>query len=462
MKNIRLELRVALKQTLTPQLYQLLKLLQMPYLELEQTVRNELAKNPLLEEQQETEEEQQSPPRLEKEIKKEVREIDWSEFFQGVHDYYYRPVQYLRDDMPERVPVVLPSIRDRLFEQLHLNTRDNQIRTIGEYIIDSLDDDGFLDTDVEELGEILNVPESKILETLKLVQTFDPPGVGSRTVEECLTIQLFQNGYEQDSVEVNIVNDFLKEVGERKLYDIKKKLRVSEIRVKEAIEIITSLNPKPFRGLGGGDTRYIIPDLVVKEKDEGHEVIINESTLPSLRINSYYREILNEKESLLKEEKEFIKQKLNSALNLMRGLEERRRSILKVTRFIVEKQKGFFEEGVSKLVPMTMQNVAENVGLHESTVSRIVQGKYVDTPRGLLELKYFFSGGIVQENDIDISTRSVKEKIRTMIENEDKKHPLQDKKIVGILAKEGIHIARRTVAKYRTKLSILPARLRKE
>jgi len=462
MKNLRMELRVALKQTLTPQLYQLLKLLQMPYLELEQTVRNELAKNPLLEEQQETEEEQESPPRLEKEIKKEVREIDWSEFFQGEHDYYYRPVQYLRDDMPERVPVVLPSIRDRLFEQLHLNTRDNQTRKIGEYIIDSLNDDGFLDTDVKELEEILNVPESKILETLKLVQTFDPPGVGSRTVEECLTIQLFQNGYEQDSIEINIVNDFLKEAGERKFNDIKKKLGVSEIRVKEAIEIISSLNPKPFRGLGGGDTRYITPDLVVKEKDEGHEVIINESTLPSLRINSYYREILNEKESLLKEEKEFIKQKLNSALNLMRGLEERRRSILKVARFIVEKQKGFFEEGVSKLVPMTMQNVAENVGLHESTVSRIVQGKYIETPRGLLELKYFFSGGIVQENDIDISTRSVKEKIRTMVENEDKKHPLQDKKIVEILAKEGIHIARRTAAKYRTKLSILPARLRKE
>ncbi len=462
MKDIRLELRVALKQTLTPQLYQLLKLLQMPYLELEQTVRNELAKNPLLEEQQETEEEQESPPRLEKEIKKEVREIDWSEFFQGEHDYYYRPVQYVRDDIPERVPVVLPSIRDRLFEQLHLNTRDNQIRTIGEYIVDSLDDDGFLDTDVKELEEILNVPESKILETLNLVQTFDPPGVGSRTVEECLTIQLFQNGYEEDSVEVNIVNNFLKEVGERKFYDIKKKLGVSEIRVKEAIEIISSLNPKPFRGIGGGNTRYIIPDLVVNEKDEGYEVIINESTLPSLRINSYYREILNEKESLLKEEKEFIKQKLNSALNLMRGLEERRRSILKVARFIVEKQKGFFEEGVLKLVPMTMQNVAENVGLHESTVSRIVQGKYIETPRGLLELKYFFSGGIAQENELDISTRSVKEKIRKMIENENKKHPLQDKKIVEILAKEGIHIARRTVAKYRTKLSILPARLRKE
>lgn len=462
MKNLKLELRVTLKQTLTPQLYQLLKLLQMPYLELEQTVRNELVKNPLLEEQQEIEEEQETIPRREKAVKKEIREVDWAEFFQGEHDYYYRPFQYVSDEMPERVPVAQPSTRDHLLEQLHLNTRDDQSRIIGEYIIDSLDDDGFLDIDIKEIAEVLNVPEPEVLDTLRLVQTFDPPGVGSRTVEECLTIQLYQNGYEEDSVEVKIVNNFLKEVGAKQYYKIKKQLGVSEIRVKEAVEIISSLNPKPFRGLGSSEIRYIIPDLILKEMDDGYEVMINETTLPSLRINSYYKEILYEKESLLKEEKEFIKQKLNSALNLMRGLEERRRSILKVARFIVKTQMGFFEEGISKLAPLTMQNVAETVGLHESTVSRIVQGKYIDTPRGLLELKFFFSGSIARENGVDISTRSVKDRIRILVENEDKKHPLQDKEIVEILGREGIHIARRTVAKYRTQLEILPARLRKE
>ncbi|MCK4576947.1 RNA polymerase factor sigma-54 [candidate division WOR-3 bacterium] len=462
MKELRLELRVTLKQTLTPQLYQLLKLLQMPYIELEQTVRNELVKNPLLEERQEVDEEQEAPPRQEKEIKKEVREIDWAEYFQGEREYYYKPFQTARDELPERVPVSHPTIRDHLLEQLHLNTRSNKTRIIGEYIIDSLDDDGFLDADVKEIAEVLNVLESDVTDTLKFIQTFDPPGVGSRTVSECLTIQLYQNGYGEDSVEVKIVKDFLKEVGAKQFYKIKRKLGVSEIRIKEAIGIISSLNPKPFRGLGGSEIRYIIPDILVREIDDGYDVIINETTLPTLRINSYYKEILNEKASLLKEEKEFINQKLNSALNLMRGLEERRRSILKVTRYIVKKQKAFFDEGISKLSPLTMQRVAETVGLHESTVSRIVQGKYIDTPRGLYKLKFFFSGSILTENNEDISTRSVKEKIKIFVENEDKKRPLQDKEIVEVLGKEGIHIARRTVAKYRTQLSILPARLRRE
>lgn len=462
MKELKIDLRVALKQTLTPQLYQLLKLLQMPYLELEQTVRNELIKNPLLEEQKEPEEEQETTPQLEQKLKKEVREIDWAEFFQGEYNYYYRPVQYLKEDIPEKVPVTQPSIRDRLLEQLHLNTEKDQTRIIGEYIIDSLDDEGFLDIDIKEISDVLNVSESMVLDTLRLVQTFDPPGVGSRNIEECLTIQLYQNGYEESSVEIKIAKNFLKEVGSKQFYKIRKQLRVSEMRVKEAVEIISSLNPKPFRGLGSDDIRYIVPDLIMKETEDGYEIMVNETTIPSLRINNYYKEILYEKESLLKEEKEFIRQKLNSALNLMRGLEERRRSILKVARFIVEKQKGFFEVGFSQLVPLTMQRVSEAVGLHESTISRIVQGKYIDTSRGLFELRFFFSGGISRENDIDISTRTVKERVKVLIEKEDKKHPLEDREIVEILGKEGIHIARRTVAKYRKQLSLLPARLRKE
>jgi RNA polymerase sigma-54 factor len=462
MKDLKTELRVTLKQTLTPQLYQLLKLLQMPYIELEQTVRNELEKNPLLDEPQETDDEQESIPRQEEEVEKEVREIDWAEYFQGEHEYYYKPYQPLRDEIPEKVPVSTPTIRDMLLEQLHLNTRNDRKRIIGEYIIDSLDDDGFLDTTLEEIIEVLNVPIEDVLEILKLIHTFEPPGVASRSVEECLTIQLYQNGYGEESLEVKIAQDFLKEIGSKQFYKIKRKLGVSEIRIKEAVEVISSLNPKPFRGLGETETRYIIPDLLVKEVDDGYDVIINETTLPILRINSYYREILNEKNSLLKEEKEFINQKLNSALTLMRGLEERRRSILKVTRFILKKQELFFDEGISRLEPLTMQEVAEKVGLHESTVSRIVQGKYIDTPRGLLPLRFFFSGGISTDDDTDVSTRSVKDMIKELIEKENRKKPLQDKEIVEILKKDGIKIARRTVAKYRTQLEILPARLRKE
>ena len=462
MSELRIELKVALKQTLTPQLYQLLKLLQMPYLELEQTVQNELIKNPLLDEAQEGEDEQETTPQREEKEASTLREIDWAAYFQSEGEYYYRPYQYVSEDIPERVPVAQPSIRDHLFEQLHLITSDSQVRTIGEYIIDSLDDDGFLDITVEEISEVLNVSSLSVLETLKLIQTFDPPGVASRSVAECLTIQLYQHGYAEDSVEVHMVNHFLKEMGSRQFAKIKRRLRISEIRVKEAVDTISGLNPKPFRGLGTSEVRYIMPDLILTEIDNEYEVVINETTLPSLRINAYYREILNAKESLLKEEKEFIKQKLNSALNLMKGLEERRRSILKVARFIVETQKGFFDDGIQHLVPLTMQRVAETVGLHESTVSRIVQGKYIDTPRGLLELKFFFSGGISKDDEEDVSSRSVKDKIWTLVENENKRSPLQDKEIVDILREEGIRIARRTVAKYRNQLKILPARLRKE
>jgi RNA polymerase sigma-54 factor len=462
MRELKTELRVTLKQTLTPQLYQLLKLLQMPYLELEQTVRNELEKNPLLDEAQEVEDEQETTPQREEQEMNRLREIDWAAYFQSEREYYYRPQQYMSEDIPERVPVAQPSIRDHLIEQLHLNTSDSQVRIIGEYIIDSLDDDGFLDTPVEEIAEVLNVSCTSVLETLKLIQTFDPPGVASRSVEECLTIQLYQHGYGEDSVEVHIVNKYLKEIGAKQFSKIKRGLGISEIRAKEAIDIVSGLNPKPFRGLGTSNVRYIVPDLILKEVDDGYKVIINETTLPSLRINSYYREILNAKESLLKEEKEFIKQKLDSALNLMKGLEERRRSILKVAQFIVETQKGFFDDGIRHLVPLTMQKVAETVGLHESTVSRIVQGKYIDTPRGLLELKFFFSGGIAKDDEEDVSSRSVKDMIRSLVEKENKQSPLQDKEIVDILSKEGIRIARRTVAKYRNQLKILPARLRKE
>jgi RNA polymerase sigma-54 factor len=460
MKKLRTEIRLALKQKLTPQLYQLLKLLQMPYIELEQTVREELVKNPLLDEDEDssTDEEESHA----EESAEEIEEIDWTEYFQGDSFYSYRPMQYGQRDMPERVPVSKPSMREQLIEQVHLNTSSEQQRIIGEYIVDSLDDDGFLDMETDEMANVLKVREEDILEMLKIVQTFDPPGVGSRNVEECLTIQLFQKGFEEDSVEVRIVKDFLKDVAANHLDKIRRKLHVSKMKIKESVEIISSLHPKPFSGFGSGDTRYVIPDVIVKKVDDGYEVMLNETSLPALRINSYYKEILNEKESLLKEEKEFIKEKLNSALNLMRGLEERRHSILKVTRYLVEKQKGFFEEGVSKLVPLTMQVVADAVGLHESTVSRIVQGKYMDTPRGLLELKFFFSGGITKDNDVDISTRSVKEKIRAIVEKENKERPLRDKQIVNILKDEGINIARRTVAKYRAQLKILPARLRRE
>ncbi len=462
MNAIRPELKVALKQVLTPQLYQLLKLLQMPYLELEQTVRNELEMNPLLEEQQESTEEENSQPQQEQETKKEFKEIDWTDFFQGDYDYSYKPKQYINSAIPEKVAVVKPSIRDHLLGQLHLNVMSDEISTIGEYIIDSLDESGFLDTDVQEIMEALNTSESNVLEALKLVQTFDPSGIASRNIEECLTIQLYQNGYTETSVEVNIVQNFLKEIGEQKFDKIKRKIGVSEIKIREAVVVISSLNPKPLRGFGDKGIRYIIPDLILKDLDDGYEVIINEATLPSLRINSYYREILEQKNNLLKEEKEFIKQRLNSAVNLMKGLEERRHSILKVTNYIVEKQKAFFEEGVSKLVPLTMQRVSEAIGLHESTISRIVQGKYIDTSRGLLELKFFFSGSVTTSNNGDISVRSVREKIRTMVENEEKKHPFKDKEIAEKLETDGIKIARRTIAKYRKQLGILPARLRKE
>jgi len=462
MREIKPELKVTLKQTLTPQLYQLLKLLQMPYIELEQTVLNELVKNPLLDEQQESQEEETPQIQRGQETKKELKEIDWTEFFHANYDYSYKPLQYLSNAIPEKVAIAKPTIRDYLFEQLHLNVTSKEIRTIGEYIIDSLDETGFLDTDTQEIIEALNASEQDVQEALTLVQTFDPPGVASRNIEECLTIQLYQNGYDEDSIEVKIVQNSLKEVAEIKFDRIKRKLGISEMQVREAVHTISSLNPKPFRGLGNKDIRYIIPDLILKDMDDDYEVILNESTLPSLKINSYYREILEEKNNLLEEEKAFIKQKLNSAVNLIKGLEERRHSILKVTNYIIEKQKGFFKEGISKLVPLTMQRVSEAVGLHESTISRIVQGKYIDTPRGLLELKFFFSGSIPTVDSGDISVRSVREKIRLIVENEGKKHPLQDKEIAEQLEKEGIFIARRTVAKYRKQLKLLPARFRKE
>ena len=222
MREVKTELRVTLKQTLTPQLYQLLKMLQMPYLELEQTVRNELIKNPLLEEKQDLDEEQEGTLDYTDKQEETSKEIDWSDFFRDRYDYSYKPIQTLQEELPERIPIAQKSVRDYLMEQLHLNSRDRKTDRIGEYIIDSLNEDGFLDADVNEIAKVLNVTEDKVVETLKLIQTFDPPGVGSRTLEECLMVQLYMNGYDDNSVEVAIVKNFLREVGSKDINKIKK------------------------------------------------------------------------------------------------------------------------------------------------------------------------------------------------------------------------------------------------
>jgi len=354
-----------------------------------------------------------------------------------------------------------PSMADLLREQLLLTDLDEAGREVAEYIIGNLDDDGFLTISAQEIADVLGISVSEVERVLKVVQSFEPSGIAARDLRECLMIQLRDRGME-DSLAMALVRDHLDDLMNRRYSRICRLLNVTKEQVSEASKVIESLNPKPgFSPEPRLNVNLVHPDLLVEKVDDTYVVLLNDRNIPTLRVSPLYKVLLNQSEKEGGEAKKFVLSKLNSARWLINAIDQRRGTMLKVMRCIVENQQEFFDRGPGHLRPMVLQEVADKVRMHVSTISRVINGKYVQTPHGVYELKYFFDGGLSTDEGEDISTKTVKEKIAKMVAEEDPRDPLSDQKIAEILRGEGIDIARRTVAKYRDQLKISPARYRR-
>jgi RNA polymerase sigma-54 factor len=469
--NMKLRMNLGLHQrqslVMTQRLQQALKLLQIPTLELEQVLRQELQVNPLLEEVELDEDEplthEDSGPDKDTEADPQDTgdKVDWDEYFaDGFKDGTWER-EHEDDDKPERLPVAKPSGSEDLMSQLALMINDPLQRKIGEYIIGSLGDDGYLTSPLSEIAAYFEVDEEQVEVVLAKVQELEPSGVAARDLAECLLLQLRSLGQE-DSPEAEIIKHHFDALKNRKFADIAREMGVSPQEVQEIAGRIGELDPKPGMSTETDGAAYITPDLVVEKVDEDYVCYLNDINIPRLRISNAYDEVKARSQGTEDDAAQFIDEKRRYAEWIIKTIEQRRRTMIKVMEAIVVEQREFFEHGAIALRPLTLQVIATEIGMHESTVSRVTRQKYVQTPRGVFPLKYFFSAGLDSDDGEEIAARAVKEMILKIVKDEDTARPLSDKKIADMLAVSGLKIARRTVAKYREQLGIMNARMRKQ
>jgi RNA polymerase sigma-54 factor len=474
------QLRQDLK--INPRLYQAMDLLYMPLLDLQQHLKQELLNNPFLDLVEDDDEEEGEEEVVEEatpeEQKSDNDEIDWEEILlDGFDTGGHREEREEREHF-EPVTVDTRDLGDHLRDQVALLDLSPRQRFLADEFIGNVNDDGYLATSVSDVVLGLNdvvrsaaestgrdveeqlYTDAEGEEMLGVIQTLDPPGVGARDLKECLLLQLREAGLQQ-SVPYRLVRDCFDELISHRWSEISKRFGISPGDVQAAADEIAKLDPKPGLRYSSGDDNYIIPDLVVEKIDDRYHVFLNDANLPRLKLSRAYQEIARDKKKFEGENKEFISSKLNSANWMIQAIEQRRQTMLKVMNYIVERQRDFFEKGVQYLKPLTLREVAEVISMHESTVSRVTNEKYVQTPRGVLPLKFFFSSGLATADGEDVSARGIKAQLQKLIEEEDPRHPLTDQAIVNILRESGVQIARRTVAKYRDQLGVLPARMRK-
>jgi len=487
---------MALQQVLAPQLQQSLALLQAPMLELKAMVEQEVQQNPVLEEVPVTEIAQaerreregssatdyadpaeppadvQFDPATERPASAPVDDFqaefdrlaqmdqEWRDYFsetnvplRGREEEEERR-QYMFDSL-----VAGTSLQENLLEQVRFSDLTEEQRSVAEMIVGNIDDNGYLQASVDELAFSTNIPADKIVEVLKVVQTFHPPGVGARNLRECLLLQLERAG-RQHTLEYRITDQHMDALGRRRVPDIARALGRSMEDVQHAIERISHLEPKPGRDFMPDEEIYVLPEVFVQKAGDDYIVTTNNDAVPHLRISNTYKDIMAKPESS-QEVRDYIRDKIRAGKFLIKSLHQRQQTILNIAREIVNRQREFMEKGVAHLHPMTMAQVAQVVGVHETTVSRAVSGKYIETPQGVVEMKSFFTSGIPMSGGGGMSNASVKEFISEMIAKEDTGRPLSDEEIVKRLGEKGLMIARRTVAKYRSELNILPSHLRR-
>jgi RNA polymerase sigma-54 factor len=337
-----------------------------------------------------------------------------------------------------------------------------RLRELAERLIGYLDEDGYLRVPLEEIAQESGCSLPELEEALRLVQSLDPPGIGARSLAECLEIQLRHRRVD-DPLAYEIVRKYLPELQKKNIKKLAKQLGAEEERVRNLVNLITSLEPKPGYAYSTTPPAYIRPDVIVRRIDNDYYVFVDDGLLSDLRISPTYRRLLEEPNRLgNEEERKFAREKLKAAQWLVKNINRRKNTLLRVAQAIVDHQREFFDKGINYLKPLTLRQIAEEVGMHESTVARVTSGKYIDTPRGTFEMKYFFSRGLPSDSGEEASNRTVKQMIAELIENDDPNNPMSDQRIVELLKEKGINIARRTVAKYREQLGILPSRLRKK
>jgi RNA polymerase sigma-54 factor len=479
--ELRQSLKLSQQLVMTPQLQQAIKLLQLSRLELQQAVREELEVNPALEEDMEESPEEQetmeaSPPEAgpdspepsEASAAKElIDRVDWDYYFgdnataSGTRGERDREEE---DGRPyyENLLTRKPSLAEYLEMQINLSPVDDAVAEIAPYLIGNIDENGYLKVSAEETASALGKPLEDVERAIAKIQTLDPAGVGARDLRECLMIQAREKG-EDFSLPLRILTEHFDLFTRGDVAGVARRLKLSREVVREAFQKLVTLWPKPGRAFMGDDVHYITPDAYVIKRDDQWVVTLNEDGQPRLRLSSYYRDLLSAGDRLGKEDKEFLKQKINSALWFIKSIHQRQRTIYKVVESIMRIQREFLENGPRSLKPLTLRDVAEDISMHESTVSRVTNNKYVYTPHGIFELKFFFNSGLNRDGgEENIASKSVKEVILEIIRGEGEEKPLSDQDLVRILRNQGIRIARRTVTKYRQAMGVLPSSKRRK
>lgn len=465
---------LALKQALrmTPQLQQAIKLLQLSRLELETEIRKELTENPVLEEgmelansevEREAEFSNQEPDIQDP---RKQDEFEWDSYFENQQKNKETNFSRNNDEIMNYESIIASkeTLHDHLRWQASLYGFNEEELEQAHIIIESINDDGYFNVSLDALSEEENVPVEDLEAILKMIQEFDPPGVGARNLRECLLLQA--KFLQEDTNDfVHLITHHMHDLEKKNYQAISKAMNVAVEEVVDMCKIINSMDPKPGLRFASNDTHYVTPDVYVYKVGEEYVVSLNEDGLPKLRISNFYKNMLSTEEtkgSQKSQAQDYVQEKLRSAVWLIKSIHQRQRTIYKVAESIVKHQQEFFEKGPAFIKPMILRDIANDIEMHESTVSRVTTSKYMHTPQGIFELKYFFNSGINTSDGGSLASESVKLKIKDMVDREDPKRPLSDQKIVELLKKDGIEIARRTVAKYRDILKILPSSKRKK
>ena len=477
--ELRQQLRLTQQLVMTPQLQQAIKLLQLSRLELVSTVQQELEENPVLEESYEedlaeegshedapaeaievaAQSERESAAELPE--RDPVPDMDWATYGEGQSS---PGPAVIRDDEErpgvEAVATRRPTLQEHLEWQLQLSSFTELERSIASWILGNLDDDGYLRSSVEEVARQAGASDDAVAATLTRIQRLDPPGVAARDLRECLLAQLDTLGV-RDGLVRRMVDQHLPQLEKRDLRGIARDLGATLEAVAVAADVVAQLEPRPGRPFGGDEPIYIVPDIYVHKLGDDYHIVMNEDGLPKLRINRLYRDVLAKSREVGKETRDYVQDRVRSALWLIKSIHQRQRTIYRVMESIVRYQREFFDKGIAHLRPLNLRDVADDIGMHESTVSRVTTNKYAHTPQGIFELKYFFNSSINRVDGDAIASESVKDKIRQLISRENTRDPLSDQKLAELLKGSNIDIARRTVTKYREAMSILSSTRRR-
>ena len=473
--EIRQQIKLSQSLHMTPMLKQAISLLLYSRQELVDAVQRELLENPFLEEREpeavpvEPDHDKRKADTLDSPWSQEevTRSAEWEEYLGEFSSQSRQAQQEFEspDDMPplESMHAVAPDLEAHLMAQLRLSPLTDRQKTIGECIIGNLDDTGYLTASNAEIAKLAGTEASEVPPVLSAVQNFDPVGVASRTLSECLLIQLHAENYDRDPILVSLVRDHLEDLEKQRYKQLARHLRIDLDTLKEYICIIQGLEPRPGGSLGCAEPCYISPDLYVRKVNGEFVILMNDEDLPQLQLSTLPEELDLQTERCSSKEKDYMNDRLRSAMWIINSLEERQRTLYQVMQSIIKYQYDFFEHGVYKLKPLVLKDIAEDIGRSESSVSRITTNKYVGTPHGIFELKYFFNSGLASAGGSQVGSESVKARIRRLIEEEDAAHPLSDEEISSRLDAElGVKIARRTVAKYREELGIASSSRRRK